>query len=131
MVDKTDMPDTESSDVKSLDRSILASLRELQEMGEPDIVLEIGGLFLKYSPDKISAIETAVKTNDAKALQVAAHSLKSSSAYIGALRLSNMSRDLEEMGRSGRLDGAASKVKDLKVEYQLAKSSLEMEMRHS
>ena len=124
------MAETENRPVEPIDRSILASLRELQEKDELDIVIEVGGLFLKYSPDKISTIEAAVKNNDAKALQVTAHSLKSSSAYIGALRVSSISSDLEEMGRLGRLDGAAAKVNDLKFEYELAKSSVEREMKH-
>lgn len=123
------MAETENRPIEPLDRSILARLRELQEKDELDIVIEVGGLFLKYTPDKISTIEAAVKNNDAKALQVTAHSLKSSSAYIGALRVSSISSDLEEMGRLGRLDGAAAKVNDLKFEYELAKSSLEREMK--
>jgi HPt (histidine-containing phosphotransfer) domain-containing protein len=123
------MSKTKNKSVESIDSSILASLRELQEIDEPDIVIEVCGLFLKYSPDKISAIETAVKNNDSKALQAAAHSLKSSSAYIGALRVSSISSDLEEMGSSGKIDEAAAKVNDLKVEYELAKSSLEKEMK--
>ncbi len=71
-----------------LDQSVLASLRELQDEGDPDIVAEVGGLFIKHSPDKVKAILEAAEKDDAKGLQLAAHSLKSSSAYIGAMRLS-------------------------------------------
>ncbi|MCX6680993.1 MAG: hypothetical protein NTX42_11615 [Methanothrix sp.] len=39
-----------------IDRSVLASLRELQDEGDPDIVAEVGGLFIKHSPDKVDAI---------------------------------------------------------------------------
>ena len=63
-----------------LDQSVLASLRELQDEGDPDIVAEVGGLFLKHSPDKVKAILQALDTGDAKGLYLAAHSLKSSSA---------------------------------------------------
>ena len=90
----------------ALDRSVLASLRELQDDGDPDIVAEVGGLFLEHSPQKIAAILQAVENGDAKGLQTAAHSLKSSSAYVGAMRLSELSRELEMMGRSGTLEGA-------------------------
>ncbi|MCJ7443319.1 MAG: Hpt domain-containing protein [Methanotrichaceae archaeon] len=124
------MPRTDETSTEALDRSVLVSLRELQEKGEPDIVTEVGGLFLKYAPDKIFAIETAVKTSDTKALRVAAHSLKSSSAYVGALRLSAVSRELEEMGRAGIIENAAEKVEELKIEYRKAKSSLEKELEY-
>ena len=120
------MPD-ESKEV--LDQSVLASLRELQEEGEPDILEEVGGLFLKHAPEKISAIEKAVEQKDANALKVAAHSLKSSSAYVGAMRLSALSKDLEMIGRSGSTVGSKEKSEMLKVEFLRVKIALELEIK--
>ncbi len=114
-----------------LDQSVLASLRELQEEGEPDILEEVGGLFLKHAPEKISAIEKAVAEGNAKGLQVAAHSLKSSSAYVGAMLLSAMSKDLEMMGRSGSLEGSSEKAESLKAEFLRVKAALESEIRRN
>ncbi len=118
-----------SDSCKAIDRSVLASLRELQEEGEPDIVAEVGGLFVKHAPEKISAIVQAVEKGDAKGLQIAAHSLKSSSAYVGAMHLSAMSKELEQMGRSGALEGAKEKTKRLKAEYERAMIALENEIK--
>jgi len=112
-----------------IDQSVLASLKELQEEGEPDILEEVGGLFLKHAPEKISAIEKAAANKDAKALQVAAHSLKSSSAYVGAMKLSAMSKELEMMGRSGVLDGASERSESLKAEFLRVKTALESEIK--
>lgn len=70
------------------------------------IVAEAGGLFIKYSHEKVKAILEAAGKDDAKGLQIAAHSLKSGSAYIGAMRLSALAKELEMMGRSGALEGA-------------------------
>lgn len=114
-----------------LDKSVLSSLRELQEEGEPDILEEVGGLFLKHAPDKLSAIEKAVANRDAKGLQTAAHSLKSSSAYVGAMKLSAMSKELEMMGRSGSLEGSVEKSKSLKAEFQRVKTALELEINRN
>jgi len=94
----------------ALDRSVLDSLKELQEDGDPDIIEEVGGLFLKHSPDKITAIKKATASGDAKGPQTASHSLKSSSAYVGAMRLSAMSKSLEDMARSGSLVGVSQKA---------------------
>ena len=126
---KARMPQERIEPIEAIDSSILASLRELQGEGEPDIVKEIGGLFIKYSPDKISAIEKAAEEEDSKALLVAAHSLKSSSAYIGAMRLSAICKELEEMGRTGNLEQATDKAKELKAEYERVRTSLEKEMK--
>jgi HPt (histidine-containing phosphotransfer) domain-containing protein len=62
-------------------------------------------------------------------LETAAHSLKSSSSYVGAAELSAICRDLEEIGRSGRLDGAAEKAGQIKAEYERVKAALDEEIR--
>ncbi|WP_348303931.1 Hpt domain-containing protein [Methanothrix sp.] len=115
----------------ALDRSVLASLRELQDDGDPDIVAEVGGLFLEHSPQKIAAILQAVENGDAKGLQTAAHSLKSSSAYVGAMRLSELSRELEMMGRSQVMDGAEEKAERLNREYKQVMMELDAEIQRS
>src|SRR5512137_3013744 len=104
------MTDSAGNSTDVLDRSALERLRELQDAGEPDIVAEIGDLFMEHAPKKIAAIRKAAKENDAKALEVAAHSLKSSSSYIGAMELSAMSKELEFIGRSGTIVDAAKKA---------------------
>ena len=115
----------------ALDRSVLDSLRELQDDGDPDIVAELGGLFLEHSPQRVEAILQAVKNRDANGLKTAAHSLKSSSAYVGAMRLSEMSRELEMMGHSQVLDGAEEKAERLKREFKRVMMELEAEIKRS
>ncbi len=123
------MSDEVEGNSEAIDQSVLANLKELQEEGEPDIIEEVGGLFLKHAPEKIAAIEKAAAEKNAKALQVSAHSLKSSSAYVGAMGLSAMSKDLEMMGRSGSLEGVEEKIKTLITEYSRVKTALETEIK--
>jgi HPt (histidine-containing phosphotransfer) domain-containing protein len=111
-----------------IDRSVLASLRELQDEGDPDIVAEVGGLFIKHSPEKVNAIMQSAERGDAKGLHLAAHSLKSSSAYVGAMRLSALAKELELMGRSNSLDGARELAQRLKAEFVLVMTALEAEI---
>ena len=113
---------------EAIDRSVLAGLRELQVKGDPDIIAEVGGLFIKHSPNKISAILQAAESGDAKGLQIAAHSLKSSSAYIGAMRLSALSKELEQMGRSNAMNDVKDKAKMLEAEYIRVMTSLKTEI---
>jgi HPt (histidine-containing phosphotransfer) domain-containing protein len=116
---------------EAIDMTVLTSLRELQEEGDPDIIAEVVGLFLKHSPEKIAAIMHAAEDGDAKGLQLAAHSLKSSSAYVGAMRLSAMSKELEQMGRSQIMEGAKKKAERLSAEYARVMTALETEIKHS
>jgi HPt (histidine-containing phosphotransfer) domain-containing protein len=62
-------------------------------------------------------------------LQVAAHSLKSSSAYVGAMRLSDMSKELEMMGRANVMDGAKEKAERMKAEYVRVRTALDAEIK--
>jgi len=123
------MMDGEEGFCEAIDRTILASLRELQDVGDPDIIAEVGGLFVEHSPEKVKAILQAVEDKDAKGLQVAAHSLKSSSAYVGAMRLSDMSKELEMMGRSNVMDGAKEKAERLSAEYTRVRTALDAEIK--
>ena len=122
------MTDLVESSKEVLDRAVLASLRELQEEGEPDILAEVGELFIKHAPQKIAAIKKAASEGNAKALEVAAHSLKSSSSYIGALKLSAISKELEFIGRSGGLEGSVEKAATIETEFWRVKAALETEI---
>ena len=74
---------SESPDLTNvLDQSVLASLQQLQDEGDPDIVAEMGGLSHQSIPDKVRAIQEAAEKSGARALRLSAHSLKSSSACI-------------------------------------------------
>ncbi|VVB62849.1 Hpt domain protein [uncultured archaeon] len=111
-----------------LDQTVLANLRELQDVGEPDIVAEVGGLFIEHAPGKIAAIKKAASEGNARALELAAHSLKSSSSYIGALKLSAFSKELEFMGRNGALEGSVEKAALVETEFERVKAALEAEI---
>jgi HPt (histidine-containing phosphotransfer) domain-containing protein len=123
------MTDLEESSNDVLDSSVLASLRELQEVSEPDIVAEVGGLFIEHAPHKIAAIKKAASEGNPKALEVAAHGLKSSSYYIGALKLSAISKELEFMGRSGSLERSVESAAMAETEFKRVKAALEAEIR--
>jgi HPt (histidine-containing phosphotransfer) domain-containing protein len=112
-----------------LDKSVISNLRELQEEGDPDIIADVGGLFLKHAPQKIEAMKNAALQSNAKALEVAAHNLKSSSSYIGAMKLSAISKELELMGRNGNLHGSIEKAALAEAEFNRVKEALQAEMK--
>jgi len=67
----------------------------------------------------------ALQHGDAKALRLAAHTLKSTSATFGAMKLSAAARELEYMARQGKLEGAAELIEHAGKEYEKAKDALE------
>jgi HPt (histidine-containing phosphotransfer) domain-containing protein len=70
------------------------------------------------SRDLLVAMRGALAAGDTGVVRRAAHSLKSNAASFGATTLSALARDLETLARSGRLEGAASRVERLQDECE-------------
>ncbi len=118
-------PDREGS--SPIDRSVLCGLHDLQIEGEPSIVKRVINAYLTDSEPLISQLKEALSENDSEVLQWSAHSLKSSSANVGALRLSEISRELEMNCRNNVLEDAARLVAAIESEFMKAKESLQKE----
>ncbi|MBC9783112.1 response regulator [Heliobacterium chlorum] len=108
-----------------IDTGLLESLRDLQEEGEPDIVADVIDIFLRDTPEKIQALHEAAQRQDVRAMTNLAHSIKSSSAGIGAVGLSACSKEMELKGRQGQLDGAQEKAARIEAEFIKARRVLE------
>ena len=80
--------------------------------------------YLEESSMLLEAIDRAVDRGIAKDLQHAAHTLKSSSALLGAIELSGLCQELETRGGKGLLDGTAEIVTQLKTEYDQVQTAL-------
>jgi HPt (histidine-containing phosphotransfer) domain-containing protein len=83
-----------------------AVLTELLESTGDDVafVRDLLDTYLAETPEHMAAIRHAIEADDAAALVRPAHTLKSSSATLGAMRLSAIGRDLEMAGRAGSLE---------------------------
>ena len=78
-----------------------------------------------------STADAATASGNVAALSMAAHSLKSSSANVGAKRVAKLSRDLEAMARAGSIDEAGSIASDLAAEFAGVKSVFQRELDRS
>ena len=113
----------------SIDQSVLDVIRDMEDEDDPDMLADIIGMYLDMSAELLQTLQTAVAKKDAESIRVAAHTLKSSSANVGARVLADLCRELEELGRSGVLANAASKLSRLYDEYQRAKLALSDELK--
>jgi HPt (histidine-containing phosphotransfer) domain-containing protein len=90
-----------SEELPVLDAAVLAELR--QSTGDDDEFLrELGDAYVSEGREHLDAILAAAAAGDAGAMLRPAHTLKSSSASLGAMRLSAIARRLEEAAREGR-----------------------------
>lgn len=75
--------------------------------GDDEFAQELFGDLIPRARSLREAIAQAVEQNSADAVRKAAHELKGSCLTLGAERLAAVSKDLENLGRSGSLTGAA------------------------
>lgn len=81
-----------------IDSKALDGIRALQRPNRPDVLASVLRKYLDHSRDSMEALQDAVRSNDAAALQAIAHRLKSSSAQLGAMAVARRCRELETMG---------------------------------
>ena len=116
------MTSSEPGDV--LDMNVIDSLRELGGDSDPDLLVELIDLFLADAPQHVEVIEAALESGDAKALEHAAHSLKSSCANIGALQMSSLCFDLEVMGREQRIEDRPEMASEIRERFSSVQAAL-------
>ncbi|MFL5494134.1 MAG: Hpt domain-containing protein [Gemmatimonadales bacterium] len=107
-----------------LDETALATLRGLQEPGQPDFLLEITTVFLADTGRRIRELEAAIARADAIAVHRAAHAIKGGAWTIGAMRLGQACAALEKDGAAGRLDDAWLWVGRIAVEFELVSTAI-------
>lgn len=86
-----------------IDHAVIADLRE-STGGDDDFVRELVEAYVAEAVGYLDEMRRAASAGDATAIIRPAHTLKSSSATLGAMRLAGISRGIEEAGRAGRSD---------------------------
>jgi len=114
-----------------LDPEALDHLRALQKGSERNILGKVVQSYLNTAPQLLQSMQKAVARNDVAALRRAAHTLKSSSASLGALVLAALCKDLEAMGRTNRLAEAAAVLPALLTEGEAVRVALAAELNGS
>ncbi len=109
-----------------IDQETFSSLKNL--MGA-DFVVELIDTYNLETGELIERLRHALAAQDAAAFGRAAHSIKSSSASLGALVFSQQARQLEMMGKANDLADARPKLDLLDAGFVQVKRRLE-ELRH-
>ncbi|HGM5045335.1 TPA: ATP-binding protein [Stenotrophomonas maltophilia] len=103
-----------------LDRDVLDELHAVIGDAATQIVM----VFLEDAPVMVQQLQLAAQNGDEPRLQATAHSLKSSSANVGALSLSAIAQRIEHEARSGSLQRPAVAVALLVAEFARARVAL-------
>ncbi len=85
------------------------TLKNLGDEDESDLA-ELIELFVASAPKSITDMKHAVEKSDAKALTFASHTLKGSCGNLGKFPLYEICAQIEQIGRSGNLNGVGDLV---------------------
>ena len=108
-----------------IDESILDGIRALQRVGRPNLLDKMILHFCDDSSQVLKKLRGGVQQGNADEICCAAHSFKSSSAYLGALNLSELCRQIEVAALEGTAGGAADLLARIEDEYAAASRALE------
>lgn len=93
-----------------LDPQAIERLRELDPGGQSKLLVRVADAFGTSVARLLPQMTTAFQARDVAAIRHVAHTLKSSSASIGAVKLSQLCADIEAVSREGRVDGLADAI---------------------
>ncbi len=113
-----------SSSISVLDPKALENICVLQRPGAPDLLRKVILHYLASAPQLLQILQDAIPRGDYLTVRETAHSLKSSSANLGALTVAALSRDLEIMGQQQSLDMAMRVLAATEAAYQSARVEL-------
>ncbi|KAM3112332.1 ATP-binding protein [Phormidesmis sp. 146-33] len=114
-----------------LEREALESIQRMLGDDAQEVLSELIDCYLTEAPKLLQAMSDAIAQADSVALRRAAHTLKSSSASLGAVSLAQLCENVEAIGKSNTFIGSADKVLQLQIEYEQVKVALNHLQRKS
>ncbi len=111
-------------DSSVLDAQALERLRELDPSGENRLMERVVNAFETSVGRLMPQLQDSLNSNDFGGIRHVAHTLKSSSASIGAMKLSRLCSDIESRARHEQSEGMPERIAQLQAEVEIVRVSL-------
>jgi CheY-like chemotaxis protein/HPt (histidine-containing phosphotransfer) domain-containing protein len=108
-----------------VDRDVLNGILMFDGMRCQEVIDKVLLRFIATVPETLDKIRSALAADEVKTVEIAAHSLKSSSGMIGALRLSTLFKNLELDARKCDLTSGYAILAAIETEFQRVRAVLE------
>ncbi|HEX6711361.1 MAG TPA: ATP-binding protein, partial [Rubrobacter sp.] len=112
----------------SLDQTVLADLRTIQQEGGTNIVEMLIEIFLDETPTHVAALREAAAQGDAPLFKRKAHALNGICRGVGASRMASICEELERLAGSGDTMRAPDLLDTLGEEFARVKTLLATEL---
>lgn len=120
-----ELPEKALAKDAAINRPVLEKLRGLSPDGGNEILVKVVAAYLVASAENMDSVRKAVAEEDVILLRAAAHTLKSSSASLGALAFSRICADIELAARAKDFAAGCKRVAALEDEYARVREELE------
>ena len=112
-------------DIESaVDFSVLESICEMAGEEADFLIEEMITSYLADTESRLKAIAEAINLADAVTIEQAAHSMKSSSANLGAVKLAQLCEQLEQLGRGKIIENTQPILSNAKSEFHQVQQDL-------
>ncbi len=108
-----------------LDRATLQNLREMMGTDADEGMVELLDCYLTETPKLLQTIRDALAADDAIVFNRATHTLKSSSASLGAMTLAKLCQAMEASSQHGLLSQDMAQMQPLEAAYEHVKLALQ------
>lgn len=112
------------ADPAVIDPQSIENLRALNPDDNDEFLREIAGIFLEDTPQRIAELTDSLQAGDAAKFTRAAHSIKGSSANLGALALRAAAEKLEHHARTHGLTEVNAMLAEVRAEFDRAQIAL-------
>jgi CheY-like chemotaxis protein/HPt (histidine-containing phosphotransfer) domain-containing protein len=113
-----------SASMRVIDPTVIDLIRDMERRGSSRLLERLVATYISTAGKLVEKASYALKVGDAGALQLAVHTLKSSSANLGAIELSRRFAELERLARSQDLQAAQDEWNGTRIEYERAVQEL-------
>jgi len=118
------MPDVPAGEAAILDLSVIDRIREMEQRGAARLLERLIDTYTTTATKLMADAERALAQRDAVMLRHAVHTLKSSSANVGATALSQCFGTVEVHAREGKTQAAEHEWPVVRIEYERALQAL-------
>lgn len=110
--------------IATLSPDALATLREIEQRGQPDFVSKLSQIFLSDTRRRLPRMKEALDRGDAAELEQEAHILRSASATLGATEMAKLAGLVEQTTSEGHLTGVAELLASLEAQLPQIEQAL-------
>ncbi|HRP24256.1 MAG TPA: response regulator [Thauera sp.] len=110
---------------QAIDLAFLAQFRELDPDGGMALARRVMQVYVESSRAIATELEVAIEAGDSAATRRAAHNLKSSSGNVGARSLAAVLKELESLGKDGKVEEARAQLARFRQLYDCALAEID------